>query len=92
MHTEISEGNTRQWHNEFSDIHTNIQDEERSERPSAQKENFVEQINAEIQENQWFTISTVALEFPNISQITVHRSVTETWVVINYVQNWTQKC
>ena len=55
----------------------NGHDEPRSGRPSVITEGLVNAVDENIREDRRFTISTLALEFPNVSRTTLHKIVSE---------------
>ncbi|XP_035205268.1 protein GVQW3-like [Stegodyphus dumicola] len=73
----MSDSMVRRWVRKFNDGHSDVHDEERSGRPSLVTEELVHAIDDKIHENRRFTISALAMEFPQISRSLMHEIVTE---------------
>jgi transposase len=48
----------------FNEGRENVHDDPRSNRPSVVNEDLVHAVEEKIQENRWFTISSLSLHFP----------------------------
>jgi transposase len=64
----MSEETLRQWCRIFKDGQTNVQDEERSGRPSLMSNDLVQSVDQKIYEKLSFTISVLSCEYPQISR------------------------
>ena len=73
----MSDSKVRKWVRAFKEGRKNVHDEPRSVRPSVITEDLVNAADEKIRENRRFTISTLALEFPNVSRTTLHKIVSE---------------
>jgi len=72
-----SDSMVRRWCRQFESGRDKVHDDKRSGRPSVVTPHLVQQIEVKIRENRRFTITDLAEFFPNLSQKTVHRIVTE---------------
>ncbi|KAG8326217.1 hypothetical protein J6590_047586 [Homalodisca vitripennis] len=63
----MSDSMVRRWVRQFNEGHSKVHDEEQSGLPSLVTEELVHTIDDKIQENRKFTISALAMEFPQIS-------------------------
>ncbi|GFY11564.1 histone-lysine N-methyltransferase SETMAR [Trichonephila clavipes] len=61
----------------LNDGRKNVHDEPRSGRPSVITDDLVNALDEKIREDRRFTISTLALEFPNVGRTTLHKVVSE---------------
>ena len=77
IHRQISEvygrnamgdSKARKWVRAFKDGRENVHDDPRSDRPSVITEYLVIAVDEKVREGRRFTISTLALEFPNVSK------------------------
>jgi histone-lysine N-methyltransferase SETMAR len=68
----MSEGKVRQWCRDFKNGRTNIQDKERSGRPSSQTDEIVSLMDQKLRFDHWLTISALADEFPNLRRTTIY--------------------
>ena len=73
----MSDSKVRKWVRAFKDGWENVHDELRSGRPSVIAEDLVNTVDKKIREDRRFTISTLALEFPNVGATTLHKIVSE---------------
>ena len=73
----MSDSKVRKWVRAFKDGRENVHDEPRSGRPSVITEDLVNAVDEKVREDRRFTISTLALEFPNVSRTTLHKIVSE---------------
>ena len=64
----MSEGKVRKWVREFKGGRENVNDEERSGRPSVITDDLVNVVETKIREDRRFTINTLSLEFPLIKR------------------------
>ncbi|GFW21867.1 histone-lysine N-methyltransferase SETMAR [Trichonephila clavipes] len=62
---------------DIEDGRENVHDEPRSGRPSVITDDLVKAVDEKIREDRRFTISTLALEFPNVGRTTLHKVVSE---------------
>ncbi|GFU10435.1 mariner Mos1 transposase [Trichonephila clavipes] len=72
-----SDSKVRKWVRKFKDGRTNVHDEERSGRTSVLIDDLMPAVETKIRENRRFTITTLSLEFPDVSRSVVYRIVTE---------------
>ncbi|GFX15391.1 HTH_48 domain-containing protein [Trichonephila clavipes] len=81
IHTQISDvygpnamssSKVRKWVRASKDGRENVHDEPRSGRPSVITDDLVNAVDEKIREDRRFTISTLALEFPNVGRTTLH--------------------
>ena len=68
-----------------------MHDDKRSGRPSVVTPDLVQQIEVKIRKNRRFTITDLAEFFPNVSQKTVHRIVTENLHFRKLCARWVPK-
>ncbi|GFW83103.1 histone-lysine N-methyltransferase SETMAR [Trichonephila clavipes] len=73
----MSSSKVRKWVRAFKDGRENVHDEPRSGRPSVITDDLVNTMDEKIREDRRFTISTLALEFPNVGRTTLHKVVSE---------------
>ncbi|GFW77200.1 histone-lysine N-methyltransferase SETMAR [Trichonephila clavipes] len=74
----MSSSKVRKWVRAFKDGWENVHDEPRSGRPSSViTHDLVNAVDEKIREDRRFTISTSALEFPNVGRTTLHKVVSE---------------
>ncbi|GFX26603.1 histone-lysine N-methyltransferase SETMAR [Trichonephila clavipes] len=73
----IRDSKVRKWVRKFKDGRTNVHDEERSGRPSVITDDLMQAVETKIRDNRRFTITTLPLEFPEVSQSVVNKIVTE---------------
>lgn len=73
----MSDSKVRKWVRAFNDGRENVHDEPRSGRPSIITEDLIKAVEEKIYENRRFTISSLALEFPNVGRTTLHKIVSE---------------
>ncbi|XP_018564185.1 histone-lysine N-methyltransferase SETMAR-like [Anoplophora glabripennis] len=81
----------RRWVRQFSEGRSEVHDEERSGRPSLVTEELVHAIDDKIRENRRFTISALAMEFPQISRSLIHEIVTEKLKFRQLCRRWVPK-
>ncbi|GFW56834.1 histone-lysine N-methyltransferase SETMAR [Trichonephila clavipes] len=74
---EMSSSKVRKWVRAFKDGRENVHDEPRSGRPSVITDDLVNAVDEKIRKDRLFTISTLALEFPNVGRTTLHKVVSE---------------
>ncbi|GFT31828.1 histone-lysine N-methyltransferase SETMAR [Trichonephila clavipes] len=73
----MSSSKVRKWVRAFKDGRENVHDEPRSGRPSEITDDLVNALDEKIREDRRFTISTLALEFPNVGRTTLPKVVSE---------------
>ncbi|GFT76564.1 HTH_48 domain-containing protein [Trichonephila clavipes] len=73
----MSSSKVRKWVRAFKDGRENVHDEPHSDRPSVITDDLVNTVDEKIREDRRFTISTSALEFPNVGRTTLHKVVSE---------------
>ena len=73
----MSSSKMHNWARYFKDGWTNVHDESSSDRPSEITDDLVHAVDENIRENRRFTISTLALEFPNVGRTTLYEIVSE---------------
>ncbi|GBL96467.1 hypothetical protein AVEN_229921-1 [Araneus ventricosus] len=78
IHRQISEvyeenimsgGMVRKWVRVFKDGRTNVNEEERSGRPSVITEDLVQKVDGKVREIRRFTISSLSNEFPRLQEV-----------------------
>ena len=67
----------RRWVRQFNEGRDQVHDEERCGRPSLVTDELVHAIEENHKQNHKFTISALAMEFPQISRSLIHEIVTE---------------
>jgi transposase len=72
----MSEGTVRQWCRIFTDVRTNVHDEERSGRPTVVSDDLVQSVDQIICERRRFTISELSSEILQISHIVLYELIT----------------
>ncbi|GFY24342.1 uncharacterized protein TNCV_1013911 [Trichonephila clavipes] len=72
----MSDNKIRKWVRKLKDGRTDIHDEERSGRPSKIIDDLMLAVETKIRENRRFTITTLSLEFHNVSRSVVYKIVT----------------
>ncbi|GFX10012.1 uncharacterized protein TNCV_4101511 [Trichonephila clavipes] len=72
----MSDSKFRKWIKKFKDGRTNVHHEERSSRPSVITDDLMQAVETKIRENRRFTITTLSLEFPDVSRSVVYKIVT----------------
>ncbi len=65
------------WVRAFKDGREKVHDKRQLGQPSVITEDLVNYVNEKILEDRRFTISTLALEFPNVGRTTFHKIVSE---------------
>lgn len=73
----MSEGMVARWVRQFNEGRDNVHDDDRPGRPSLINVDLLEKIETKIRENRRFTISDLAVEFPDVSRTVLYRTVTE---------------
>ncbi|GFU35788.1 uncharacterized protein TNCV_1083521 [Trichonephila clavipes] len=73
----MSDSKARKWVRKFNEGRTNVLDEERSSRSSVITDDLMQAVETKIRGNRRFTISTLSLEFPDVSQSVVFKIGTE---------------
>ncbi|GFU48381.1 HTH_48 domain-containing protein [Trichonephila clavipes] len=73
----MSSSKVHKWVRAFKDGRENVHDEPRFGRPSVITDDLVNAVDEKIREDRRFTISPLALEFPNVGRITLHKVVSE---------------
>ncbi|GFU91962.1 uncharacterized protein TNCV_3765871 [Trichonephila clavipes] len=76
-HTLLVKQRHLHWYCCSVDGRENVHDEPRSGRPSVITDDLVNTVDEKIREDRRFTISTLALEFPNVGRTTLHKVVSE---------------
>lgn len=87
----MSDSMVRRWVRQFNEGRSEVHDEERSGRPSLVTDELVHAIDDKIQENRKFTISALAMEFPQISRSLIHEIVTEKLKFRKLCSRWVPK-
>jgi len=62
----MSDGMVRKWVRMFNERRENVQDEERSGRPSSVNDDLVRKVNERVRDDRHFTISDLSQHFPQI--------------------------
>ncbi|XP_046676126.1 histone-lysine N-methyltransferase SETMAR-like [Homalodisca vitripennis] len=65
----MNDSKVRKWVRGFKDGRENVHDEPRSGRPSVITEDLVKAVDENIREDRRFTVSSLAIEFPNVSTL-----------------------
>ncbi|GFV36632.1 HTH_48 domain-containing protein [Trichonephila clavipes] len=73
----MSSSKVRKWLRAFKGGRENVNDEPRFGRPSVITDDLVNVVDEKICKGRQFTISTSALEFPNVGRTTLHKVVSE---------------
>ncbi|GFU16885.1 histone-lysine N-methyltransferase SETMAR [Trichonephila clavipes] len=73
----MSSSKVRKWVRAFKDGRENVHDEPASGRPSVITDDLVNAVDEKVREDRQFTISTLALVFPNVGRTTLHKVVSE---------------
>jgi len=73
----MSSSMVRRWVQLFSEGCENVHDDPRSGRPSVVNEDLVRAVEEKIRENRRFTIMSLSLHFPQISQSLLHKIVSD---------------
>jgi hypothetical protein len=81
----------RRWVRHFSEGRENVHDDCRSGRPSVANEEFVCAVEEKIQENRRFTISSLSVHFPQISQSLLHEIVSDKLCFWKLCSRWVPK-
>jgi transposase len=71
----MSDSIVRRWVRHFNEGRENVHDDLRSGQPSVVKEDLVCAVEEKIQENKQFTILSLSLHFPQMSQSLLHEIV-----------------
>jgi transposase len=69
--------NVTKWCREFSEGRTDVNNEQKSSRPSLIVDELLQEIEGEIRANRRVTISELHHIIPEVSKTTVHETVTE---------------
>jgi hypothetical protein len=81
----------RQWCRIFKYGRTNVQDEERSARPSVVSDDLVQSVRQKICERGRFTISGLSCEFPHISSTVLYEIITDRLGYHKFRARWVQQ-
>ncbi|GFW93903.1 uncharacterized protein TNCV_4221821 [Trichonephila clavipes] len=73
----MSNSKVRKRVKKFKDGRTNDHDKKRSGRPSVITDDLMQVVEPKIRENRRFTITTLSLEFPDVSRSVVYKIVIE---------------
>ncbi|GFY12544.1 histone-lysine N-methyltransferase SETMAR [Trichonephila clavipes] len=87
----MSDSMVRRWVRQFNEGRSEVHDEERSGRPFLNTEELVHAIDEKIKENRKFTISALAMEFPQISRSLMHEIVTHKLKFHKLCARWAPK-
>ena len=71
----MSDGMVRKWVRMFNEGREDVQDEERSGRPSLVNDDLVRKVNERVHDERRFTISYLSLHFPQISRTLLYGTV-----------------
>ena len=69
--------NVTKWCREFSEVRTDVHDEQRSRRPSLISDDLLQEIEGEIRANRRVTIRQLHHIIPEVSKTAIHEAVTE---------------
>ena len=64
----ITDGMVRRWVRKFNEGHVSVLDQQRNDRPSLINDDFVRAVDETIHEERRFTISSLFLNFPQLSR------------------------
>jgi transposase len=87
----MSDSMVRRWVRHFSEGRENVHDDPRSGRPSVVNEDLVRTVEEKIQENRRFTISSLSLNFPQISLSLLHEIVSDKLRFRKLCSRWVPK-
>ena len=87
----MSDSMVRRWVRQFNKGRDQVHDEERCGRPSLVTDELVHAIEEKIKQNRKFTISALAMEFPQISQSLIHEIVSEKLKFRKLCSRWVPK-
>ena len=73
----ISDGMVRRWVRKFNEGHVSVHDKQHTGRPSLINDDFVHAVDEKICEDRRFTISSLSLDFPQLSQGVLYKIVTD---------------
>ncbi|GFT77638.1 histone-lysine N-methyltransferase SETMAR [Trichonephila clavipes] len=73
----MSDSKVRKGAKKFKDGRTNVHNEERLGWPSVITGDLMQTVETKVRENRRFTITTLSLEFPDVSRSVVYKIVTE---------------
>ncbi|GFS71992.1 HTH_48 domain-containing protein [Trichonephila clavipes] len=73
----MSDSKVRKWVRKLKDRRTKVHDEERPDQSSVITDNLMQAVETKIRNCRRFTITTLSLEFPDISWLVVYITVTE---------------
>jgi len=71
----MSDGMVRKWVRMFNEGRENVHDEARSGRPSLVIDDLLRKVNKRVRDDKRFTISDLALHFPQISRTLLYDTV-----------------
>ncbi|GFW71324.1 HTH_48 domain-containing protein [Trichonephila clavipes] len=71
----VGDSKVRKWVWKFKEGQTNVHDEEQSGRSSVITDDLIQKVETKICENRRFTITTLSLEFPDVSITVVYKIV-----------------
>ena len=69
--------NVTKWCREFSELRTDVHDEQRSGKPSLISDNLLQETEGDIRTNRRVTIRELHYVIPEVSKTTLHEAVTE---------------
>ncbi|GFW79557.1 histone-lysine N-methyltransferase SETMAR [Trichonephila clavipes] len=87
----MSDSMVRRWVRQFNEGRSEVHDEERSGHPSLITEELVHAIDEKIKEDRKFTISALAMEFPQISRSLMLEIVTDKLKFHKLCARWVPK-
>ncbi|CAL1268640.1 unnamed protein product [Larinioides sclopetarius] len=87
----MSDSMVRRWVRQFNERRDQVLDEERCGSPSLVTDELVHAIEEKVKQNCKFTISALAMEFPQISRSPIHEIVTEKLKFRNFCSRWVPK-
>lgn len=89
--TAMSDSMVRRWVRQFNEGRDQVHDEERCGRPSLVTDELVHAIEEKLKQNRKFTISALAMEFPQISRSLIHEIVNEKLKFRKLCSRWVPK-
>jgi transposase len=87
----MSDSMVRRWVRHFNQGRENVHDDPWSGRPSVVNEDLVRAVEEKIQEKRRFTISSLFLHFPQISQSFLHETLSDKLRVRKLCSRWVSK-
>jgi hypothetical protein len=87
----VSDSMVRRWVRDFNEGRGNVNDDQRSGRPSVVNEDLVHAREEKFQENRRFTISSLSVHFPQIPRSLLHEILSEKLRFRRFCSRWVPK-